>query len=124
VVRSWTHQPTGTPMRRALSPVLFAIACCGCAAEPTRHDWVDYELCMDLELHGIPSDRTAAIARLEAHIAGNASTPDRIPPGERAWLAWLHLRAGSKEAARRWIEEERAAHPEAAECLNALAEEL
>jgi len=108
--------------RRAVGALLLACVAAACAAEPTRYDWTDYQLAMDTELLGRPADRVAAIARLEAHLAG--ADPGRIPPGERAWLAWLHLRAGSREAARRWLDAEVAAHPEATQAVMALRKEL
>lgn len=110
--------------RRALGALVLACVAAACAAEPTRYDWTDYELAMDTELLGKPADRVAAIARLEAHLAGSAGDPGRIPPGERAWLAWLHLRAGSREAARQWLDAEVAAHPESTPAVEALRKEL
>lgn len=109
---------------RTLCVLLIACAAAACSSAPTRYDWTDYELAMDTELLGRPADRVAAIARLEAHLASTAATPDRIPPGERAWLAWLHLRAGSKDAARRWLDAEVAAHPESAPAVAAMRKEL
>ncbi len=110
--------------RRALVTLVFACIAAACAAEPTRYDWTDYELAMDTEVLGRPADRVAAIARLEAHLAGTEADPSRIPPGERAWLAWLHMRSGSHAAARKWLDAEVAAHPESAPVVDALRREL
>lgn len=96
--------------------LIGTLALVGCAQPGPKqlYQWDGYQSAVYQYLKSYGGEPGAQIAALEAQLQKNQANGVASPPGMRAHLGLLHAKMGDEDAARRYLEAEKAQFPESA----------